>query len=35
MLINGLDDISLTLQSADAIATYEAKRPSFLPTTVG
>jgi len=35
MLINGLDDISLTLQSADAIATYEGKRPSFLPTTVG
>jgi 3-isopropylmalate/(R)-2-methylmalate dehydratase small subunit len=35
MLINGLDDISLTLQSADAIATYEAKRSSFLPTTVG
>jgi 3-isopropylmalate/(R)-2-methylmalate dehydratase small subunit len=34
MLINGLDDISLTLQSADAIAAYEAKRPSFLPRTV-
>jgi 3-isopropylmalate/(R)-2-methylmalate dehydratase small subunit len=34
MLINGLDDISLTLQSADAITAYEAKRPSFLPTTV-
>jgi 3-isopropylmalate/(R)-2-methylmalate dehydratase small subunit len=34
MLVNGLDDISLTLQSVDDIATYEAKRPSFLPTTV-
>ena len=34
MLTNGLDDISLTLQSADAIDTYESKRPSFLPTTV-
>ena len=35
MLINGLDDISLTLQSADAISAFERKRPSFLPTTVG
>ena len=34
MLVNGLDDISMTLQSSDAIAAYEAKRPSFLPTTV-
>jgi 3-isopropylmalate/(R)-2-methylmalate dehydratase small subunit len=34
MLVNGLDDISLTLQSVDDIAAYEAKRPSFLPTTV-
>ena len=34
MLINGLDDISLTLQSEDAIAAFESKRPSFLPTTV-
>jgi 3-isopropylmalate/(R)-2-methylmalate dehydratase small subunit len=34
MLVNGLDDISLTLQSVDDITAYEAKRPSFLPTTV-
>ncbi len=34
LLINGLDDISMTLQSGDAISGYEAKRPSFLPTTV-
>jgi 3-isopropylmalate/(R)-2-methylmalate dehydratase small subunit len=34
MLINGLDDISLTLQSDDAISRYERNRPSFLPTTV-
>jgi 3-isopropylmalate/(R)-2-methylmalate dehydratase small subunit len=33
-LLNGLDDIGLTLQHADAIAAFEAKRPDFLPTTV-
>ncbi|HXH21854.1 MAG TPA: 3-isopropylmalate dehydratase small subunit [Dehalococcoidia bacterium] len=32
-LLNGLDDISLTLQKADAIASYEAQRPDFLPVT--
>ncbi len=31
MLVNGLDDISLTLQSADAITSYESKRPGFMP----
>lgn len=34
MLLNGLDDISLTLQSDDAISDYEKNRPAFLPTTV-
>jgi 3-isopropylmalate/(R)-2-methylmalate dehydratase small subunit len=33
-LLNGLDDISITLQNEDDIATYEAKRPSFKPRTV-
>lgn len=31
-LLNGLDDIGLTLQHADAIDTFEASRPSFKPT---
>lgn len=30
-LVNGLDDIGLTLQHADAIAAFEAARPSYLP----
>jgi 3-isopropylmalate/(R)-2-methylmalate dehydratase small subunit len=30
-LLNGLDDISLTLQEGDAIDAFEAKRPAFLP----
>jgi 3-isopropylmalate/(R)-2-methylmalate dehydratase small subunit len=33
MLLNGLDDIGLTLQQAAAIDDYEAGRPAFLPTT--
>ena len=33
-LLNGLDDISMTLQHADAIAAYEATRPSFKPKTL-
>ena len=33
-LINGLDDIGLTLQHADAIAAYEADRPSFKVQTL-
>ncbi len=33
-LLNGLDDIGLTLQHADAIAAYEAKRPAFKPATL-
>ncbi|HSK34022.1 MAG TPA: 3-isopropylmalate dehydratase small subunit, partial [Propionicimonas sp.] len=30
-LLEGLDDIAMTLQHADAITAYEATRPSFLP----
>ena len=33
-LLNGLDDISLTLQQEDAIASFEANRPSFKPKTL-
>jgi 3-isopropylmalate/(R)-2-methylmalate dehydratase small subunit len=33
-LINGLDDISLTLQNDADISKFEASRPGFLPTTV-
>ncbi|WP_040160982.1 3-isopropylmalate dehydratase small subunit [Nigerium massiliense] len=33
-LLNGLDDIGLTLQHEDEIAAYEATRPSFKPTTL-
>ncbi|MGF6946823.1 3-isopropylmalate dehydrogenase [Streptomyces auratus] len=32
-LLEGLDDISLTLQDADTIARYEASRPAFKPHT--
>lgn len=30
-LLHGLDDIALTLQHDDAIATFEATRPGYLP----
>lgn len=33
-LMEGLDDISLTLQSEQAITDFEAKRPSWMPTTL-
>jgi len=33
-LMEGLDDVDQTLLSADAVAAYEARRPSWLPTTV-
>jgi 3-isopropylmalate/(R)-2-methylmalate dehydratase small subunit len=33
-LLEGLDDIALTLQQDENIAAYEANRPSWLPTTV-
>ncbi|OPF72643.1 3-isopropylmalate dehydratase small subunit [Streptomyces antioxidans] len=32
-LLEGLDDISLTLREEDSIASYEARRPSFKPST--
>ena len=33
-LLNGLDDISLTLQNEADIAAYEASRPAFKPRTI-
>ncbi len=33
-LLNGLDDISITLQNEPHIAAYEAKRPSYKPRTI-
>ncbi|MDQ3306507.1 MAG: 3-isopropylmalate dehydratase small subunit, partial [Actinomycetota bacterium] len=30
-LLDGLDDVDLTLRHADAITTYEARRPVWLP----
>ncbi|MDP9235936.1 MAG: 3-isopropylmalate dehydratase small subunit [Chloroflexota bacterium] len=33
-LLNGLDDISLTLLEDDVIARFESKRPEFMPTAV-
>lgn len=33
-LMEGLDDISMTLQHEDDIAAYEASRPSFKPKTL-
>jgi 3-isopropylmalate/(R)-2-methylmalate dehydratase small subunit len=33
-LLNGLDDIGLTLRHTDAVAEFEARRPAFLPTTL-
>ncbi|MET7440586.1 3-isopropylmalate dehydratase small subunit [Streptomyces sp. NPDC004082] len=33
-LLNGLDDISITLQNEGDIAAYEAKRPSYKPKTL-
>ncbi|HTY71930.1 MAG TPA: 3-isopropylmalate dehydratase small subunit [Actinomycetes bacterium] len=34
-LLEGLDDIGITLQAADAIDAFEGRRPAFLPTTQG
>ena len=34
-LLEGLDDIGLTLRHAESIAEFEAARPSRLPTTIG
>ena len=33
-LLEGLDDISLTLRHEDSISDFEPSRPAFLPTTV-
>ena len=33
MLVEGLDDIALTLQHADDIDAFESSRPSFMPVT--
>ncbi|MGB3304118.1 3-isopropylmalate dehydratase small subunit [Gordonia sp. (in: high G+C Gram-positive bacteria)] len=33
-LLEGLDDIGLTLRETDAITAYEERRPSFKPTTL-
>lgn len=32
-LLNGLDDIALTLRHADEITAFESRRPAFLPAT--
>jgi 3-isopropylmalate/(R)-2-methylmalate dehydratase small subunit len=32
-LLNGLDDIALTLRHADEVSNFEKDRPAFLPTT--
>jgi 3-isopropylmalate/(R)-2-methylmalate dehydratase small subunit len=34
-LLNGLDDVSLTLQKAETITAYESHRPEFKPVTTG
>jgi 3-isopropylmalate/(R)-2-methylmalate dehydratase small subunit len=33
-LMEGLDDIGLTLNHTDSIAAFEAKRPAYKPTTL-
>ena len=32
-LMEGLDDVGITMKSADDITVFEARRPAFLPTT--
>jgi 3-isopropylmalate/(R)-2-methylmalate dehydratase small subunit len=34
-LLNGLDDIGLTLRNEDEITAYEQRRPAWLPVTLG
>jgi 3-isopropylmalate/(R)-2-methylmalate dehydratase small subunit len=34
-LLEGLDDIGITLQNVDAIEHFESSRPAFAPTTIG
>jgi 3-isopropylmalate/(R)-2-methylmalate dehydratase small subunit len=33
-LLEGLDDIGLTLQHVDEVTNFEKNRPSFLPATL-
>ncbi|MEI7420351.1 MAG: 3-isopropylmalate dehydratase small subunit, partial [Actinomycetes bacterium] len=33
-LIEGLDDIGLTLRDEEAITAFEAKRPAWMPKTL-
>ncbi len=33
-LLNGLDDIGLSLMHADAISSFEERRPSYMPTLI-
>ena len=33
-LMEGLDDVGITLQSADAISAFEGSRPDFTPVTI-
>ena len=34
-LVNGLDDIGLTLRNEDEISGFERSRPEWLPVTMG
>lgn len=34
-LMEGLDDIGITMKQGEAISAFEAKRPSFMPTSIG
>ncbi|MDO8731557.1 MAG: 3-isopropylmalate dehydratase small subunit [Actinomycetota bacterium] len=34
-LMEGLDDIGITMKQGDAIKAFESKRPSFMPTSIG
>jgi 3-isopropylmalate/(R)-2-methylmalate dehydratase small subunit len=34
-LLQGLDDIGITMQNDDVIAAFESSRPSYAPTTIG
>jgi 3-isopropylmalate dehydratase small subunit len=33
-LLEGLDDIGLTLRQESEVTVFEAKRPSYMPTTI-
>ncbi|MDP2015004.1 MAG: 3-isopropylmalate dehydratase small subunit [Actinomycetota bacterium] len=34
-LMEGLDDIGITMKQGEVISDFEAKRPSFMPSTIG